>query len=107
MEFYFKSMAKVNKGLIKAIIEVMNEGFNLFNFVYVMIGIAVIIIYNAMLITMFVVLSIIFAARMLLSIPIGIARYGKNFKPYVIGFAEGFTKSISKAMEKAYNNIED
>lgn len=107
MGFYFKAMAKINKGMIKTIIEVMNEGFDLFGFVWVMIGVTFIIIYNAMSMTAFVVYSIIFTARMLLSIPIGIARYGKNFKPYVIGFAEGYTKSISMAMEKAYNKIED
>jgi hypothetical protein len=107
MNLWFKAMHAYNKSLVKEMIGVMTEGFSILGFIAVMLGIVMLIFFNILFVLCFIATALIFAIRMLLAVPIGMIKYGSDWKTYVAGFSSGMVLSITEKCEDLYKKASE
>lgn len=107
MDLWFKAMGLYNKSLVKDMIGVMKEGFSIFGFIAVMLGIGMLVFFNILFVVCFIATALIFTIRILLAVPRGIIKYRDNWKTYVTGFSSGMVDTITEMCEAVYKKASE
>lgn len=107
MELWFKAMGLWNKSLVKDMLEIMTTGFSIWGFIGVTLGTVMLVFFNILFVLCFIATALIFAIRMLLAVPIGMIKYGSDWKTYVAGFSSGMVDTIKEKCEDLYKKASE
>ena len=107
MGLWFKAMHVYNKSMAKDMWNIMTCGFSIFGFLAVMLGIAMVVIFNILFLLSVIATSIIFAVSILCAVPRGIIKYGPDWATYVTGYASGMASGIMEKIETIYKRVSE
>lgn len=107
MGLWFKAMHAYNKNMAKEMWSIMTDGFSIFGFIAVMLGIVMVVAFNILFLLSVIVTSITFAVQMLFAVPRGIIKYGPDWETYVTGYASGLVSGITEKIEAVYKQASE
>lgn len=107
MGLWFKAMHLYNKSLVKDMLKIMTTGFSIWGFIGVTLGTVMLVMFNILFVGSFIATALIFAIRIFFAVPIGIIKYGSDWKTYVTGFSSGVVSDITEKIEAVYKKASE